>query len=82
MRRFGGYLRLGCKTWNREVAYTGRSSCSDPRASLLSSRLPGTLLAMPGEVAWWRPLFLIALMPIGVLSNAEGRCIVCLVYVK
>ncbi|XP_024382730.1 LRR receptor kinase BAK1 [Physcomitrium patens] len=27
---------------------------------------------MPGEVAWWRPLFLIALMPIGVLSNAEG----------
>lgn len=24
------------------------------------------------DVAWWRPLFLIALMPIGVLGNVEG----------
>jgi len=27
----------------------------------------------PPEVAWWRPLFLIALMPIGILGNLEGR---------
>lgn len=25
------------------------------------------------DVAWWRPLFLIALMPIGVLGNVEGQ---------
>jgi somatic embryogenesis receptor kinase 1 len=28
-------------------------------------------MAQP-EVAWWRPLFLIALMPIGILGNLEG----------
>ena len=31
------------------------------------------LFAMPPQVAWWRPLFLIALLPIGVLGNLEGR---------
>lgn len=33
-------------------------------------------LAMPPQVAaWWRPLFLIALMPIGVVGNLESQLV-------
>jgi hypothetical protein len=33
---------------------------------------------MPPQVAWWRPLFLIALMPVGVLGNTEGDALYAL----
>lgn len=31
------------------------------------------LSAMPPQVGWWRPLFFIAMMSGGVMSNSEGR---------